>query len=172
LAANKQWVGIRIGNSIFVPNAPRAFNTVLPNVMTNLAFAAKQGLEIDTLGISVAVLSQIGAATPGLTIVMDHFAGKPTTFDVEDSWKADMLTAASYAGLNIKVSDVNKLSSQVVTGLARRLKTVSAGCGSVPLCADPRVPVENHWRRSANLRHQLAGERCRRPLRRQHRPGD
>jgi predicted TIM-barrel fold metal-dependent hydrolase len=79
-------------------------------------------LEIDTLGISVAVLSQIGAATPGLTIVMDHFAGKPTTFDVEDSWKADMLTAASYVGLNIKVSEVHKLSSQVVTGQPAGLK--------------------------------------------------
>jgi predicted TIM-barrel fold metal-dependent hydrolase len=116
LVANKQWVGIRIGSSIFAPNAPRSFNTIQPNVMTNLAFVAKQGLEIDTLGISGAVLSQIGAATPGLTIVMDHFAGKSTTFDVEDSWKADMLAAASYAGLNIKVSDVHKLSSQVVTG--------------------------------------------------------
>jgi len=116
LAANKQWVGIRIGSSIFQPNMPRSFSTILPNVMTNLALLAKQGLEIDTLGISGAVLSQIGAATPGLTIVMDHFAGKPTAFDVEDSWKTDMLMASTYAGLNIKVSDVHKLSSQAVTG--------------------------------------------------------
>ena len=36
---------------------------------------AKQGLEIDTLGIPGDILSQIGAALPGLTIVMDHFAG-------------------------------------------------------------------------------------------------
>jgi predicted TIM-barrel fold metal-dependent hydrolase len=78
-------------------------------------------LQIDTLGIPGAVLSQIGAAVPGLTIVMDHFAGKPTTFDVEDSWKADMLAAATYAGLNIKVSDVHKLSSQAVTGKAAGL---------------------------------------------------
>lgn len=121
LTANKQWVGIRIGSSIFQPNMPRSFSTILPNVMTNLALLAKQGLEIDTLGISGAVLSQIGAATPGLTIVMDHFAGKPTTFDLEDSWKADMLAASTYAGLHIKVSDVHKLSSQAVTGLPASL---------------------------------------------------
>src|SRR6266446_1268014 len=116
LAANKKWVGVRIGGGIFQPNVPRSFSSILPNVMTNLTLMAKQGLEIDTLGIPGEILSQIGAAAPGLTIVMDHFAGKPTTFDVEDSWKADMLAAASYAGLNIKVSDVHKLSSQAVTG--------------------------------------------------------
>jgi predicted TIM-barrel fold metal-dependent hydrolase len=91
-------------------------------------------LEIYTLGISVAVLSQIGAATPGLTIVMDHFAGKPTTFDVEDSWKADMLTAASYVGLNIKVSEVHKLSSQVAgqpAGL-KQFQPVAAASRYVP----------------------------------------
>jgi len=117
LAANKKWVGVRIGGGIFQPNVPRSFSSILPNVMTNLTLMAKQGLEIDTLGIAGEVLSQIGAAVPGLTIVMDHFAGKPTTFDVEDSWKADMQAAAGYAGLNIKVSDVHKLSSQTVTGL-------------------------------------------------------
>jgi L-fuconolactonase len=117
LAANKKWVGVRIGGGIFQPNMPAAFSNLQPNVMTNLTLMAKQGLEIDTLGIPGAVLSQIGAAVPGLTIVMDHFAGKPTTFDVEDAWKADMQAAAGYAGLNIKVSDVHKLSSKVVTGL-------------------------------------------------------
>jgi predicted TIM-barrel fold metal-dependent hydrolase len=117
LAANKQWVGIRIGSGIFQANVPASFSNIRPNVMANLALMAKQGLEIDTLGIPGAVLSQIGVATPGLTIVMDHFAGKPTTFDVDDSWKADMLAAATYPNLNIKVSDVHKLSSLVVTGL-------------------------------------------------------
>jgi L-fuconolactonase len=116
LAANKQWVGIRIGGGIFqaVPNP--TFSDLRPNVLTNLTLLAKRGLEIDTLGISGANLSMIGAKVPGLTIVMDHFAGKPTTFDVEASWKADMLAAANYAGLYIKVSDVHKLSSQAVTG--------------------------------------------------------
>src|SRR5258708_2812558 len=116
LAANRKWVGIRIGSGIFQPNVARTFSTIVPNVITNLTLMAKQGLEIDTLGISGTVLSQIGAAVPGLTIVMDHFAGKATAFDVEDSWKADMLAASAYAGLNIKVSDVHKLSSQAVTG--------------------------------------------------------
>ena len=121
LSANKQWVGIRIGAGIFQPDLPRSFSTILPNVLTNLRLLAKRGLQIDTLGISGVVLSQIGAAIPGLTIVMDHFAGKPTTFDVEDSWKADMLAAATYGGLSIKVSDVHKLSSQAVTGKAAGL---------------------------------------------------
>jgi predicted TIM-barrel fold metal-dependent hydrolase len=121
LSANKQWVGIRIGAGIFQPDLPRSFSTLLPNVLTNLKLLAKGGLHIDTLGIPGAVLSQIGAAVPGLTIVMDHFAGKPTTFDVEDSWKADMRAAATYAGLSIKVSDVHKLSSQAVTGKAAGL---------------------------------------------------
>jgi predicted TIM-barrel fold metal-dependent hydrolase len=116
LSANKQWVGIRIGAGIFQRNTPPSLSTIAPNVLTNLKLLAKLGLHIDTLGIPGAVLSQIGAAVPGLTIVMDHFAGKPTTFNVEDSWKADMLAAASYAGLNVKVSDVHKLSSQAVTG--------------------------------------------------------
>ena len=125
LAANKKFVGVRIGSGIFQPNVPRTFSSLLPNVITNLTLMAKQGLEIDTLGIAGDVLSQIGAAVPGLTIVMDHFAGKPTTFDVEDSWKADMQAAAGYAGLNIKVSDVHKLSSQVVTGLPAGLRSFS-----------------------------------------------
>ena len=116
LAANKQFVGIRIGGGIFQPNVPKTFSNLKPNVITNLTLLAKKGLEIDTLGIPGAALSQIGAAVPGLTIVMDHFAGKPTTFNVEDAWKTDMQAAAGYAGLNIKVSDVHKLSSQVVTG--------------------------------------------------------
>jgi L-fuconolactonase len=117
LASNKQFVGLRIGRGIFQPNLPPSFSTLLPNVITNLTGMAKLGLEIDTLGIPGAVLSQIGAAVPGLTIVMDHFAGKPTTFDLEDSWKADMQAAAAYPDLNIKVSDVHKLSSKAVTGL-------------------------------------------------------
>jgi L-fuconolactonase len=122
LAADKKWVGVRIGNRIFRPNAPRSFSTIAPNVMANLALMAKLRLEVDTLGISGAVLSQIGAAIPGLTIVMDHFAGKPTTFDIEDAWKSDMLAASSYAGINVKVSDVHKLSSQAVTGYPAGLK--------------------------------------------------
>src|SRR5439155_10990541 len=116
LAENKQFVGLRIGGGIFQPGVPRTFSTILPNVIPNLTAMAKQGLEIDTLGIPGAALSQIGAAVPGLTIVMDHFAGKPTTFDVEDSWKADMQAAAVYPNLNIKVSDVHKLSARLVTG--------------------------------------------------------
>jgi L-fuconolactonase len=118
LSANKQWVGIRIGAGIFQPDLPNSFSNIRPNVLTNLRLLTKRGLQIDALGIPGAVLSQVGAAVPGLTIVMDHFAGKPATFDVEGSWKADMQAAADYAGLNVKVSDVHKLSSRAVTGKA------------------------------------------------------
>jgi len=121
LSANKQWVGIRIGAGIFRPDLPRSFSTILPNVLTNLSLLTRRGLKIDTLGIPGAILSQVGAAMPGLTIVMDHFAGKPETFDVEDSWRADMQAAANYAGLNVKVSDVHKLSSRAATGKAAGL---------------------------------------------------
>jgi L-fuconolactonase len=113
LSANKRLAGLRIGAGIFDANVPQSFATIRANVMENLTLLAKLGLEIDALGIRGAVLSQIGAAAPGLTIVMDHFAGKPATFDVEDSWKADMLAAARCPGLNIKVSDVHKLSQPV-----------------------------------------------------------
>ena len=132
LSANKQWVGIRIGGGIFLPNLPVSFANIRPNVMTNLALMAKQGLQIDTLGIPGAVLSQIGAATPGLVIVMDHFAGKPTTFDVEDSWKTDMQAAAVYSGLNIKVSDVHKLSARQVTGQNAGLTQFQPVAGNSP----------------------------------------
>jgi L-fuconolactonase len=120
-AGNKKWVGIRIGSSIFQANVPRTFSSLLPNVIPNLTLMAKQGLEIDTLGITGAVLAQIGAVVPGLVIVMDHFAGKPTTFDVEDAWKQDMIAASTYPNLNIKVSDVHKLSAISVTGAAAGL---------------------------------------------------
>jgi len=116
LAQNKLFVGLRIGGGIFKPGVPRSFSTIQPNVLNNLTSMAKQGLQIDALGIPGAILSQIGAAVPGLTIVMDHFAGKARTFEVEDPWKADMHAAAVYPGLNIKVSDVHKLSSQAVPG--------------------------------------------------------
>jgi len=122
LSTNKKWVGIRIGGSIFQANGlPQAASNLKPNVMTNLTFLATKGLEIDTLGITGLALSQIGAAVPGLTIVMDHFAGKPTTFDVEDAWKTDMQAASANPNLNIKVSDVHKLSAKVVTGAAAGL---------------------------------------------------
>ena len=71
---------------------------------------------IDTLGIAGSVLRSIAGAVPGLTIVMDHLAGKATNFEVEDSWKADMYHAAAAPGVHIKLSDTHKLSAQSVTG--------------------------------------------------------
>jgi predicted TIM-barrel fold metal-dependent hydrolase len=116
LSANKQWVGIRIGIETFQPDKPPSLSTILPNVLPNLTMMAKTGLQIDTLGIAGSVVSRIGAMVPRLTIVMDHLAGKPTTFNVEDSWKANMHAAASCARVHVKVSDIHKLSSQAVTG--------------------------------------------------------
>ena len=115
MAGDKNFVGLRIGGGIFLPGVPATFANLQPNVLKNLSLMVQRGMMIDTLGIPGTVLNQIGAAT-GITIVMDHFAGKPTTFDVEDSWKVDMQDAARYSNLNIKVSDVHKLSSTVVTG--------------------------------------------------------
>src|SRR5216683_1558760 len=40
LAANKKWVGVRIGGGIFQPNVARSFSSLLPNVMTNLTLMA------------------------------------------------------------------------------------------------------------------------------------
>jgi len=116
LSADKNWVGIRIGGGIFQPGADHVFANIRPNVLTNLAFLAKRRLMIDTLGITGSVLGSIVSAVPGLTIVMDHLAGKATKFDVEDSWKADMYQAAAAPGVHIKVSDTHKLSGQSVTG--------------------------------------------------------
>jgi L-fuconolactonase len=130
LSANKQWVGIRIGAGIFRRDLPHSFSSIVPNVLINLNLLSRRGLQIDTIGIPGDVLSQIGAAAPGLTIVMDHLAGKPATFDVEDSWKADMLVAAKYDGLSVKVSDVHTLSIQAVTG-------ISAGLSRFQPVADP-----------------------------------
>jgi predicted TIM-barrel fold metal-dependent hydrolase len=115
LSADKNWVGIRIGG-IFQPNADHIFANIQPNVLTNLALLANRRLMIDTLGITGSVLRSIAGVVPGLTIVMDHLAGKATSFDVEDSWKADMYQAAAAPGVHIKVSDTHKLSAQSVTG--------------------------------------------------------
>jgi hypothetical protein len=84
LAGDKNFVGLRIGSGIFAAGVPRTFATILPNVINNLRLMVQRGMMIDTLGIAGSVLSDIGAAT-GITIVMDHFAGKPTTFLVEDA---------------------------------------------------------------------------------------
>src|SRR5216684_2138026 len=59
LAMNKQFVGIRIGGGIFLPGMTKPSSNLKPNVITNLTLMANQGLEIDTLGIPGAALSQI-----------------------------------------------------------------------------------------------------------------
>ncbi len=73
---------------------------------------------IDTLGIPGSVLRSIVGAVSGLTIVMDHLAGKAPSFDLEDSWKSDMHEAAAAPNLYIKVSDLHKLSAKSVIGAA------------------------------------------------------
>jgi len=128
MAANKQ----SFGSGSSGRNLPASFSNLRPSVMTHLALMAEQGLGIDTLGIPGAVLSQIGIGTPGLTIVMDHVADKPTNFDVDDPWKADMLAASTYTGRNIKVSGVHKLNSQVLAGLPAGLTKFQPGADPSP----------------------------------------
>ncbi len=139
--AHKKLVGLRVGG-LFLTGTPAAFANLQPNVLNNFAIMVQRGLQIDTLGTPGAVLAQIGAAVPGLVIVMDHFAGKPSTFLVEDSWQADMQAAASYPNLNIKVSDVHKQSAFAATGQP-------AGLAQFQPVADPE-PYEPHleflWR--------------------------
>src|SRR5262249_17014754 len=70
LTPKKQFVGLRIGGGIFQSGVPASFTTIKPNVLANLTTMGKMGLQIDALGISGQNLAQIGAAVPGLTIVM------------------------------------------------------------------------------------------------------
>jgi L-fuconolactonase len=114
-SAHKQFVGIRAGG-FFQPGAPRSLSSIKPNVMANLTYMARQGLRVDALGTPGAVLSQIGDAVPGLVFIMDHFGGKPQTFDIEEPWKADMQAAAACPNVYLKTSDVHKTSAQAVLG--------------------------------------------------------
>lgn len=78
LAVHRPFVGLRIGGGIFQAGVPRSFSAILPNVIPNLTMLAKRGLVVDALGIPGAVLAQVGAAVPGLRMVMDHFpASRP-----------------------------------------------------------------------------------------------
>jgi L-fuconolactonase len=115
LSANPLFVGIRIGGSIFNTSTPATFTNLKPYVLQNLTAMARLGLQIDALGIPGAVLAQIGQVT-GISIVMDHFAGEGNTFTPSDAWKQDMMAAAIYPGLHIKVSDVEVLSEAALGG--------------------------------------------------------
>jgi len=118
LSLNRKWKGIRIGGGIFERGANHTFANIRPNVLTNLTLLARQKLMIDALGITGSVLRSIAGAASGLNIVMDHLAGKALSFDLEDSWKADMHEAAAAPNLYIKVSDIHKLSTKSVIGAA------------------------------------------------------
>jgi len=116
LAADKNWVGIRIGGDIFLPDVEQAFANIKPNVLDNFAALASRGLMIDSLGVTGAVMGAIAEAVPGLTIVMDHVAEKPQTLEVEDGWRADMQAAGAAPGVHIKVSDIHRLSTTEMKG--------------------------------------------------------
>ncbi|HEY3455377.1 MAG TPA: amidohydrolase family protein [Bryobacteraceae bacterium] len=118
LSADRKWKGIRIGSGIFERGASHTFANIRPNVMDNLPLLARQKLMIDALGVPGSVLRSVAGAVPGLTIVMDHLADKAPSFDLEDSWKADMHEAAAAPNLYIKVSDIHKLSTKSVIGAA------------------------------------------------------
>jgi L-fuconolactonase len=114
-ASHKQCVGLRAGG-FFQQGAPRSFSSIKPNVIPNLTYLAKLGLRVDALGTPGAILAQIGAAVPGLILVMEHFGGKPQTFDIEEPWKSDMQAAATCPNVYLKTSDVHKLSAQAALG--------------------------------------------------------
>ena len=116
LAANPLFVGIRLGDLGSIFNAgPATFANLQPNVLRNLKSMAKLGLQVDAIGISAAVMAQIGQAT-GISIVLDHFASEGNTFTPAAAWKQDMQTGATYPGLHIKVSDVETLSEAALGG--------------------------------------------------------
>ena len=117
LVPNPLFVGIRLGDlgSIFNAGAPKTFPNIKPFVLQNLKTMASFGLQIDANGIPGTALAQIGEAT-GISIVMDHFAGEGNTFTPSAAWMQDMQNAAKYAGLHIKVSDVETLSEAALGG--------------------------------------------------------
>ena len=116
LGADKNFVGIRIGRGLFLPDTDATFENLQPNVIENLAAVAERGLMIDSLGASGTTVAEIAEAVPGLTIVMNHVAQKPLTLDVEDEWVADMEAAAAVDTIYIKVSDVHRLSTAAMEG--------------------------------------------------------
>ena len=109
-------MGIRIGRGLFLPDTDATFENLQPNVIENLTAMAERGLMIDSLNVTGPVVAEIAAGVPGLTIVMDHFAQKPQTLDVEDDWVADMEAAAAVDSIYIKVSDVHRLSTAAKEG--------------------------------------------------------
>jgi predicted TIM-barrel fold metal-dependent hydrolase len=111
LAQNQLFVGIRLGDlgSILNGTSNPFPNNLKPNVLQNLQTMATMGLQVDAIGLSGAVMAQVGQAT-GISIVMDHFANEGNTFRPSSAWMQDMQIAATYPGLHIKVSDVEVLS--------------------------------------------------------------
>jgi predicted TIM-barrel fold metal-dependent hydrolase len=117
LAQNQLFVGIRLGDlgSILNGTSNPFPNNLKPNVLQNLQTMATKGLQVDAIGLSGAVMAQVGQAT-GISIVMDHFANEGNTFRPSSAWMQDMQIAATYPGLHIKVSDVEVLSEAALGG--------------------------------------------------------
>ena len=117
LARNQLFVGIRLGDlgSILNGTSNPFPNNLKPNVLQNLKTMSTMGLQVDAIGLSGAVMAQVGQAT-GISIVMDHFANEGNTFRPSSAWMQDMQIAATYPGLHIKVSDVEVLSEAALGG--------------------------------------------------------
>lgn len=111
LAADKRWVGLRIGSGVFLQEGEKSGERLQPNVLENLAALADRGLMLDTLGLDGHAVAAIARAVPGLTIVMNHFAQKPPSLNVEDGWRSAMQAVAGAPAVCIKVSDIHRLSS-------------------------------------------------------------
>lgn len=105
------YVGLRIGSTIFLPDAEQIVDNLKPNVTDNLKELVKRGLMLDTIGIPVATVAEIAQIVPDTPIVINHWANKPRTFTVETEWHDGLAIAAQQPNINLKVSDTHKLSS-------------------------------------------------------------
>ncbi len=114
--AGPTFVGLRIGGNVFQADAEPGLESLKPDVLDNLREMSKWGLMLDTLGIAAHGVAELAHAVPEMSIVMNHWAGKPQTFEVERIWRAEMEVAAAEPNIHLKVSDTHRLSTTAVGG--------------------------------------------------------
>lgn len=108
------FAGIRIGREVFESNREPHFENLKPRVLENLAEISHRGLMIDAAGIPIPIIAVIARALSKLDIVLDHWAGKPYTLDVEAGWREAIRTIADLENVYVKVSDTHRLSMAVM----------------------------------------------------------
>ena len=110
------YVGLRIGRGVFAENAEPSLDSIKPHVLDNLREMAQRGLMLDTLEIDARIVAEIAKTVPQMAIVMNHWAGKAHTFEVEADWRAAMEVAAAQPNIHLKVSDTHRLSTTAAGG--------------------------------------------------------